>query len=377
MKAIIINCFDTYENRASLIYNNLFNKGFEVRVLQSNFKHFSKTNIIDSKDNYIYIKTKKYSNNLSIARLISHYRFSKDVSKAIEKLNPDLLYVLIPPNYLTKTIAKYKKKNSNCKLIFDVIDLWPETLPFKKYKKTIMFKMWAKLRNRYLTVSDYIVTECDLFHNHLTSILGRINIETIYLAKQTIEITSAANRDASSINLIYLGSINNVIDIDKIVEIISFFTTVKEVNFHLIGNGSQRNRLINEVKNTGANVLYYGEIYDPQYKQDIFDKCDFALNIMKKDVYVGLTMKSIDYFFHGIPIINNIPADTKQIIEKYRIGINLFTDVNRELSKYDFNNLDKYDFRKNIGRAYDELFSECIFNEKLTIILGKIFNKNT
>ena len=44
---------------------------------------------------------------------------------------------------------------------------------------------------------------------------------------------------------------------------------------------------------------------------------------MKESVCVGLTMKSIDYFQHGLPIINNIPADTAELVEKYGVGVNI------------------------------------------------------
>ena len=43
---------------------------------------------------------------------------------------------------------------------------------------------------------------------------------------------------------------------------------------------------------------------------------------MKKSVCVGLTMKSIDYFEFGLPIINNIKGDTWNAVEEYGIGIN-------------------------------------------------------
>ena len=36
---------------------------------------------------------------------------------------------------------------------------------------------------------------------------------------------------------------------------------------------------------------------------------------MKQEVFVGLTMKSIDYFEAGLPIINNIHGDTWNIVK--------------------------------------------------------------
>ena len=48
----------------------------------------------------------------------------------------------------------------------------------------------------------------------------------------------------------------------------------------------------------------------------------FGINMMKPGICVGLTMKSIDYFCYGLPLINNIPGDTWKLVEKEQIGIN-------------------------------------------------------
>lgn len=48
---------------------------------------------------------------------------------------------------------------------------------------------------------------------------------------------------------------------------------------------------------------------------------------MKDNVCVGLTMKSIDYFQHGLPIINNIQEDTTEIVKQYKVGLMLLMGI--------------------------------------------------
>ena len=76
-------------------------------------------------------------------------------------------------------------------------------------------------------------------------------------------------------------------------------------------------------EDSGAKVIDHGKIYNQEEKKGIFDSCHYGLNIMKPSVCVGLTMKSIDYFEFGLPIINNIKGDTWEAIEKYDCGVNL------------------------------------------------------
>ena len=45
-------------------------------------------------------------------------------------------------------------------------------------------------------------------------------------------------------------------------------------------------------------------------------------------MYIGLTVKSIDYFEHGLPVINNIKGDTWSMIDKYNVGINISNERN-------------------------------------------------
>ena len=63
------------------------------------------------------------------------------------------------------------------------------------------------------------------------------------------------------------------------------------------------------MKSAGAEVFYHGKVFDSKEKNRIFETCHYGLNIMKDSVFVGLTMKSMDYF-EGLPIINNIQGDT-------------------------------------------------------------------
>ena len=64
-------------------------------------------------------------------------------------------------------------------------------------------------------------------------------------------------------------------------------------------------------------------MFSESEKKDIFSKSDYCLNIMKTSVNVGMTMKSLDYFSFGIPIINNISGDIGKMVLDESIGFNI------------------------------------------------------
>ena len=218
MKIAIINCFDTYEHRVDLLVRYFINNGDSVSVFSSDFKHIEKVTREDAKEHFIFVKTKPYAKNLSLARLSSHYKLSRKIFKRIDE-SFDLIWILLPPNSLVNQAARYKQKNYQTKIVFDIIDLWPETMPVGSIKKKFPFTLWKNLRNKNLDKADYIVTECDLFKTMLPTIIPSNYVSTLYLSYGDVTRNrSLANLSKSNniISLCYLGSMNNIIDINTI-----------------------------------------------------------------------------------------------------------------------------------------------------------------
>lgn len=376
MKVVIINCFDTYESRIDLVYDHFKEKGYDVTAIQSNFKHFAKAHRTESKPGFIFVKTKPYYKNISVARLLSHYNYAKKAFKLAEIIKPDLLYVTVPPNSLAKIAAQYKKDHKDVYLIFDLIDLWPETMTIGRIKRIPPFTLWRNLRDNSLKYADCVITECNLYQTVLGDALKGLKKGTLYFANKDVNVVSKPKLDEEKMHLCYLGSINNIIDIPKIKAIIRAITDIKPTTLHIIGDGEKRQTLIDEVKNAGAAVEYHGIVYTHQAKQNIFDICHFGLNIMKDDVCVGLTMKSIDYFQHGLPILNNIQGDTEALVDKYGVGINVDGDGNivEKLSKMSSTEL--FTMRNNSVELFESLFSINAFNKIFDEILNKINANN-
>lgn len=373
MRVAIVNCFDTYEERVDLIYNYFKSEGHIVSVVQSDFRHFQKIKRKECKRDFIFVECNEYYKNLSIKRMKSHYKFAKDAFEIVKEINPDILYVMLPPNSLAKLAAKYKKEHKDIKLYFDIIDLWPETMPLGKIKLLPPFMLWKTIRDNSFNYCDCVITECNLYNEILKDKLKKVKTETLYLAKQDIDIKSNPKISNEEVHLCYLGSINNIIDIDKIRKIIKEINDVKPTTLHIIGDGEKREKLIDSVRNVGANVEYHGKIYDSIKKQKILDKCHFGLNIMKDSVCVGLTMKSIDYFQNSLPIINNIPFDTTDLIRKYEAGLNINEIGLKELkNKIELLDEEKTIYmKKQAFKLFTEQFKINIFKRKLDSIINK------
>lgn len=368
----IINCFDTYEHRVDLLYSYFKQGGANVQVLTSNYKHIEKCSRNDVKKDFEFIDVIPYKRNLSFGRLRSHASFSKKVFEKIDNEKYELLWILVPPNSLVRHAANYKKKHRETKIIFDLIDLWPETMPISKFKSLYPFQCWKKLRNGYLDCADEIVTECNLFKEELVKNSSSIKIHTIYLARKIKRTDIKTELRDDRIALCYLGSINNIIDIDAICKVIMKLKKYKQVELHIIGDGEKRIELIKKSKHCGAIVVYHGKIYSGSEKQEIFNHCHFGLNLMKKTVFVGLTMKSLDYFEGNLPIINNIKGDTWNLVDDYHIGVNIS-------DKFEIEGIVNYDavMRNNVMKLYKSTFGVDKFNEEVSKVVEELKYSDT
>jgi len=367
MKVVIINCFDTYGHRVDLIEDYFEQSGHSVTRIESDFLHFEKRQRISFKYNSVIVPTRPYKKNLSFTRMLSHYEFARKAVQEAMKISPDLLYVLLPPNALAKYSSYYKSVKNDITLIFDLIDLWPETLPVNYLKDAFPFQIWRNLRDKFLNKADYIISECDLYLKVLHGKFINIPTATLYLARNASDIVSYPKYISEDVHICWLGSINNIIDISGIVDLIKIISLYKPVVFHIIGDGESKISLIHESKKAGATVVDHGVIYDRAQKQVIFDQCRIALNMMKDSVCVGLTMKSIDYFEAGVPLVNSIPGDTAELVEKYKSGFNInknnLNEIAKQIAMMEYE--DYLKIHNNTRQVFLDTFTSEVFIKKL------------
>ena len=364
MKVNIVTCYESNEERVTFIMDVCKKRGYDVKAYTSNFSHFRKELRNSVPDGLVAIDTIPYKRNLSLFRLNSHKVFAETVFDKIREDKPDLIWVVAPCLSLIKEANVYKNENPKVKIVIDIIDMWPESLPLGKIKNTLPFKLWKNIRVNNINCADELVTECDLYHEILSKEYDG-KISTIYWARNAIANKYDLDLPKNKLSLCYIGSINNIINVDLISSLIKSINS--QVDLHIIGDGENKDNMINSLKDI-CNVIYYGKVYDEQEKQEIFKKCHAGINIYKEGLYIGLTVKSMDYFRYGLPIINNIKGDTWKFIEEDKVGINV-----NEGSVIDVQALiDIRDNNQNIIDLYNNNFTKEIFEKKCLDVINRV-----
>lgn len=375
-KAVCISCSDHYDHRLHIAADCLHARGYDTTYITSDFDHTRKEAFTCSVEGCVQIPARPYQKNLSLDRILSHRNFARDVFHYLESQpqQPDVLVILLPPNFLAHYGAKYKKRHPQVKLIFDIFDLWPETFPGSTAKKLLapVFRVWAALRDRNLNKADFVITECEMFRKILH--LPEATSKTIWLCANPLQAEppqSQLREDA--LELCYLGAINNIINIPDICNLIREITAKKPVILHIIGKGERQDEFVEEAAKAGAEVIFYGAVYDENKKREIMDHCHFGLNIMKTSVCVGLTMKSVDYFRYSLPIINNIPADTQTLVEQQGIGVQLNENCANTLLA--LTNDTCVNMRTDVKRMFEESFAHAVITRQYAAVLESILGE--
>ena len=134
---------------------------------------------------------------------------------------------MLPPNYIAFKCALYREKHKQSNLIVDVYDLWPESFPIQKVSKYFpaIITKWKKYRSRTLSAADFIFTECRYYRNVIgTELIPDNKTAVLYIHKDqtdnvrqiVIDAVDGYRKEKNKITLGYLGSINNIIDVEGI-----------------------------------------------------------------------------------------------------------------------------------------------------------------
>lgn len=323
--AYFISSTNHYNVRTGKFVNDYVKKGYDVIYVTSDFDHMTKKRYcFNEYKNSKQLHVISYKKNLSISRILSHLMFSYKTFYMLLACKPELVYVEVPNNSLVKSSAKYKKIN-NAEIIVDVFDMWPESMPVKTKNMIVNwgFDIWRNFRNKNLKFADQIWIECDYYRELLSAQKINLPMQTKYLKLKNAETSIEMKVSEEEIDLCYLGSINNIIDISLIEKIVSEFAKNKRTRIHIIGDGERKDEFLDILKKNSIEIIDHGKVYEIDKLQEIFDQCWFGINVLREDLAIGITMKSISYFRGGLPIINTVQGDTSRFVEECNIGINV------------------------------------------------------
>lgn len=322
--AVLISAYDYYDVRVRYIYEALEEKGYAVNYYIASFNHYRKLQNKACREEATMLKTIGYKKNVSIARLISCVMFSMKVYKEIKTEKPELVYSIIPPNSLSWMLWKGKNKYGY-RLVLDIIDSWPESFSIANRKKRMVISpllyLWKKIR-------DISIVNADVILGVSTAALEvfpkcKCEQKLFYpMPCKHAQLDLKSYIDTEVVSFCYVGGINRLLNMDRIVAMLREVACSKAVCVHIIGNGEKKEEFLSRLRENGVKVFDHGELYDWADKFPIYSSCSFGLNIPIRGAKVTMSLKGAEYLCASLPLLNEASGDTEMMIEKYTAGIN-------------------------------------------------------
>lgn len=366
--------------------------GFNVRLITSNSSHLYnhlpkfKSRYFDEKSNdfsVTWVNTLKYSKATSIKRIFSWLWFDFFVlmmafNKRYEK--PDVV-IASSLSLFTVLTGCFYKKFYNAKFIFEVRDIWPQTLIDLKGFSANHPLIWllSKIERLGYKYSDSIVGTMPGLKLHVENEVGLgSKVHCIpqgvsfdfyknsqeELSKEYIEQYIPKNKFLVT----YAGTFGEANALEYIVDAAKKLRNSSNIHFLLVGGGYLEEQLIDSSKDLN-NITFAPKIRKEQI-QHLLGLSDLLVaSVRNERIYkYGMSLnKFIDYMYAKKPIVC-MYSGYPSMINEAKCGE--FTPA--EDSDYFANVIKKYQSMNSLGREQvGEFGFEFLINERSFIVLSE------
>ncbi|QBY03123.1 hypothetical protein E2K93_01505 [Thalassotalea sp. HSM 43] len=367
MKVLIVTPFfneNPSVSRPSFVNSVLQDASHDTTVLTSDYSHQEKKKINRNKS--ILIRTISYKTNRSFKRLLSHFILSLKFGFYIifnHKVY-DRVYITVPFG-ITALLASFICRD---KIVVDIVDFWPDSLPFPKTLKSIgapVFFIW-----RY--INKYSIQRCPKVMS-LSSVFlkesGRENTGQQILLGAKPQFKNVVQLSSKKLRILYIGNIGALYDFDTLIDAIK--ESKLSIHIDFVGSGDLEFNLREKLKTNNISHNFHGVIYNENELINIVAKSDVGFNGFR-DTTASLSYKSVLYMSYGLPIINSMSGDLYDFVELNNLGFNYESENINGLTKalgavY-------YSDRVNLSNSVKQFFSTNFDYEVVSKKILDIFN---
>lgn len=294
--------------------------------------------VINSMYSNVFIDAGKYWKNISIRRLLFHYKFAYKLLNEFSRHNrPDIILCGVP-HPLFCAVSVYFGKKNNIPVVIDVRDLWPDIYFsfFPKVMRDLLLRLIRpfELINRYVFKNTAGITAVS--NSYLQwgmSFSGRLagpQDKVFYLGyeKHAVEHNHEINLTKFSKSglkigkkiFCFIGSFESSYDIETVLDAAVELERRGEndCQFVFCGDGAKKNK-VEALSEIHDNIVYLG--YLDQSELSSVMKMSYAgLCTYNESALQSIPNKPIEYFSSGLPIISSLRGDLYELIDEYYCG---------------------------------------------------------
>jgi glycosyltransferase involved in cell wall biosynthesis len=297
------------------------------------------------------VPVKPYRSNVSLARLRSHRDFGRNLEReATEAVasgrleRPDIVLASLPPLEGPEAAARLARR-LDAVLVVDLMDLWPETferlLPgpewIRHFLKPLLLGGMQRRRRVLLESADGISSSTQAYADSALRDLPAVTAERppyvchlgAYLAEYPepprpypLDVPSTGG-DPRPLSCVYAGSLEQGQDLDTVLAAARRLSAAgTAVDIHVAGTGKLEAKLKADAATIPgpARVVVHGLLPRGAYAA-LLAECDVGLVAVKPESLVAVPYKACDYAAAGLALVNALPGELAELIDRHRAGL--------------------------------------------------------
>jgi glycosyltransferase involved in cell wall biosynthesis len=337
---VLINPFDKLpgedfrDQRYTFLYDTLKRRGCQVTWISSDFHHWSHQrrsyDAVPAEDRkqVRLVPTLAYSANVSLRRLLSHSLLSFRTWRELKRLNPRPDIVLCTGCVELMYLAVCWGRRHGIPVIVDVLDLWPDlfVLPFPSPMRGVarlLFSPWFYLSKRTYAFAARVTSVSSAYTRWAMQRGDRDDWENsshYYLCCRNDKSIVPTPKSREKLRCLFAGQFGFSYDLKTVIEVARRLWRQgrTDIEFVLAGDGYKKPAMVRAAEGLG-NVVFPGWLR-PLELAGIAANCHVALNSYTAMATQSVPTKMFDYMQFGLYILNSLPGEAQELLERYQIG---------------------------------------------------------
>ena len=291
---------NAFKSRQTNLCRLLILRGYDAYIVSGSIENKSGRNILLKKEKFRFVETDEakgylintYSYHRNFERVLVALQFQRRLWNLRNELPMPDVIVSDFAGLFGNIFLKWKKKYGT-KVIYDILDLWPEGFVDMGYlkKNSLITKVLYNMEHKSYREADGIIFSFQGGRDYIidkgwsqetggdvdTSDIGYLNngVDLDALDEQKDKwILEDSDLDTDKFKVVYLGSISVFNGLDVLVETARELhkRKVKDVLFLVYGSGNQEEKLKNMVGNYNLNNIKFKGPVEKKYAISFFQE---------------------------------------------------------------------------------------------------------
>ena len=328
---------DNQNTRYNSIAREAIKRGHDVVFWSCTFRHNvkkqryseDKTIQVNPKLRIEFVRSISYKKNIGLRRLYAHHDTGKRLVRRFDAIEekPDIILNAFPPVSVALHVSKWAEAKE-IPYVLDIIDPWPDV--FVKHFNSSTSKVVNTLvtpmrRNVRITIRrSAAITAISNEYLDWSRKYGD-GQKPVYCFYPAIDLQAAnigqQNTSIPSFRVIYAGSLGYSYDIPTILHTAESIEKKvgDKISFVIAGDGPQR-ALVEKYAKEHSNLVFLGRISKENLSKE-YALASIGLTQHVEGATQSVTYKLFDLLGAGLPIMNSLESEMKDIILENGVGL--------------------------------------------------------